>query len=160
MAVQDSEGIAPLASADAFATEVLCKIDSLSLEVADIAGTMEGLTRFVKHQEDLFAHLKAVAHAMADTIGRINAAGQETRHVTLQAGQQSTDSLRTIDDALAGVQSLVGAVQGIEQQLEGLEGALGEVGSMSRNIQKIARQTNLLALNATMSCSIKQRQFA
>ncbi|WP_239988764.1 methyl-accepting chemotaxis protein [Paramagnetospirillum kuznetsovii] len=132
---------------------MLKRIDSLSLEVADIAGTMEGLTRFVKHQEQLFSHLKSVAHAMADTIGLIDTAGQETRELTLQAGQQSADSLRTIDTALSGVNTLVSAVQGIEEQLEGLEGALGEVSSMSRNIQKIARQTNLLALNATIEAA-------
>ena len=147
-------GVSPAnTGADSFATEVLKKIDSLSLEVADIAGTMEGLTRFVKHQEELFSHLKTVAHAMAVAIGEIDAAGQETRTVTLEAGRQSSDSLRTIDEALSGVNRLVGAVQGIEQQLEGLEGALGEVSTMSRSIQKIARQTNLLALNATIEAA-------
>jgi methyl-accepting chemotaxis protein len=150
----DNGGVSPAnAEADSFATEVLKKIDSLSLEVADIAGTMEGLTRFVKHQEELFSHLKTVAHAMAVAIGQIDAAGQETRAVTLEAGRQSSDSLRTIDEALSGVNRLVGAVQGIEQQLEGLEGALGEVSTMSRSIQKIARQTNLLALNATIEAA-------
>ncbi len=147
-------GVSPaMAGADSFATEVLKKIDSLSLEVADIAGTMDGLTRFVKHQEELFSHLKSVAHAMAVAIGQIDVAGQETRTVTIEAGRQSTESLRTIDAALSGVNRLVGAVQGIEQQLEGLEGALGEVSTMSRSIQKIARQTNLLALNATIEAA-------
>ncbi|TAN73365.1 MAG: methyl-accepting chemotaxis protein [Magnetospirillum sp.] len=147
-------GVSPaMMGADSFATDVLRKIDSLSLEVADIAGTMDGLTRFVKHQEDLFSHLKAVAHAMAEAIGQIDAAGQETRAVTIEAGRQSSDSLRTIDAALSGVNRLVGAVQGIEQQLEGLEGALGNVSTMSRSIQKIARQTNLLALNATIEAA-------
>ncbi len=153
MADRDGGEAASQERADFFATEVLKKIDGFSLEVADIAGTMEGLTRFVKHQEQLFSHLKSVAHAMADTIGLINNAGQETRTLTLQAGQQSADSLRIIDEALSGVNSLVGAVQTIEHQLEGLEGALGEVSSMSRNIQKIARQTNLLALNATIEAA-------
>ena len=148
------DGVPPAAlGADSFATEVLKKIDSLSMEVADIAGTMDGLTRFVKHQEELFSHLKSVAHAMAAAIGQIDAAGQETRAVTIEAGRQSSSSLRTIDEALSGVNRLVGAVQGIEQQLEGLEGALGEVSSMSRSIQKIARQTNLLALNATIEAA-------
>ncbi|MDO8608650.1 MAG: methyl-accepting chemotaxis protein [Phaeospirillum sp.] len=147
-------GVSPAAmGADSFATDVLRKIDSLSLEVADIAGTMEGLARFVKHQEELFSHLKSVAHTMADAIGQIDLAGQETRAVTIEAGRQSSDSLRTIDAALSGVNRLVGAVQGIEQQLEGLEGALGEVSTMSRSIQKIARQTNLLALNATIEAA-------
>ncbi|MEO0036701.1 MAG: hypothetical protein RLZZ501_2724 [Pseudomonadota bacterium] len=143
----------PPVSVDSFATAILRKIDSLSIEVADIAGTMEDLTRFVTQQKDLFAHLKSVAHSMVETIGAIEAAGREARAVTEQAGQQSGESLQAIDHALAGVRNLVGSVQGIEQRLEGLEDALGSVGAMSRNIQKIARQTNLLSLNATIEAA-------
>ncbi len=139
--------------ADEFATEVLEKIETLSLEVADIAGTIDGLAKFVRHQEDLFAHLKSIAHTMAEAIRSIDAAGQETRDVTAQAGRQSGESLRTIDAALADINRLVGSVQGIEQRLEELEGALGEVSTRSRDIQKIARQTNLLALNATIEAA-------
>jgi methyl-accepting chemotaxis protein len=147
-------GVSPTAeSVDSFATEILKQIDSLSLEVADIAGTMDGLTRFVKHQEELFGHLKMIAHAMADTIGLIDKAGRETREMTVQAGHRSSESLHTVETALSGVNQLVSAVQGIEERLEGLDGALGEVSNMSRNIQKIARQTNLLALNATIEAA-------
>ncbi len=141
------------AKADVFAAEVLEKIETLSLEVADIAGTIDGLAKFVKHQEDLFAHLKSIAHTMAEAISSIDAAGRETRDVTSQAGRQSTESLRTIDAALGDINRLVGSVQGIEQRLEELEGALGEVSTRSRDIQKIARQTNLLALNATIEAA-------
>ncbi|MBC7906468.1 MAG: methyl-accepting chemotaxis protein [Rhodospirillaceae bacterium] len=139
--------------ADQFASAVLEKIEGLSLEVADIAGTIEGLSKFVKHQEDLFAHLKSIAHTMAEAIRSIDSAGRETRDVTAQAGSQSNDSLRTIDAALGDINRLVGAVQGIERRLEELDGALGDVRSMSRDIQKIARQTNLLALNATIEAA-------
>ncbi len=140
-------------AADAFAGEVLEKVEALSLEVADIAGTIDGLAKFVTHQEELFGNLKSIAHRMAEAIRSIDAAGRETRDVTAHAGQQSSDSLRTIEEALTDINELVGSVQGIEQRLEELEGALGEVGSMSRNIQKIARQTNLLALNATIEAA-------
>ncbi|HTH17429.1 MAG TPA: methyl-accepting chemotaxis protein [Magnetospirillum sp.] len=138
---------------DAFATEVLEKIEALSLEVADIAGTIDGLAKFVNHQEELFGHLKSIAHTMADAIRRIDAAGRETREVTMEAGRQSSESLHTIDAALGDINRLVGAVQGIEAQLEELEGALGDVSTRSRDIQKIARQTNLLALNATIEAA-------
>jgi len=144
---------APPHPVDRFATEILRRIDSLSLEVADIAGTMEGLTQFVAQQKDLFAHLKSIAHSMVETIGVIEAAGREAQAVTEQAGRESGESLRTIDRALTGVRGLVDSVQGIEHRLEGLENALGSVGAMSRNIQKIARQTNLLSLNATIEAA-------
>ncbi|MBI5163136.1 MAG: methyl-accepting chemotaxis protein [Magnetospirillum sp.] len=139
--------------ADGFAGEVLEQIESLSLEVADIAGAIDGLARFVKNQEELFGQLKGIAHAMADAIGRIDVAGRETRDVSTEAGRQSGESLRTIQGALSDIHRLVGSVQGIEERLEELEGALGNVSTMSRDIQKIARQTNLLALNATIEAA-------
>ncbi|MCA1908344.1 MAG: methyl-accepting chemotaxis protein [Magnetospirillum sp.] len=139
--------------ADHFASEVLEKIENLSLEVADIAGTIDGLAKFVKHQEDLFGQLKSIAHTMAEAIRRIDTAGRETRDVTSEAGRQSSQSLNTIGAALGDINRLVGSVQGIEERLEELEGALGEVSTMSRDIQKIARQTNLLALNATIEAA-------
>jgi methyl-accepting chemotaxis protein len=151
---EQGDGDPPAASkADSFASEVLEKIESLSLEVADIAGTIDGLARFVNHQEELFGHLKSIAYTMAQAIGHIDVAGRETRDVTIQAGQQSSESLRTIEAALSDINRLVGSVQGIERRLEELEGNLGEVSTMSRNIQKIARQTNLLALNATIEAA-------
>ncbi|HLO76201.1 MAG TPA: methyl-accepting chemotaxis protein [Magnetospirillum sp.] len=153
MAAQVGETKDDAAKADAFAAEVLGKIETLSLEVADVAGTIEGLANFVHHQEELFGHLKSIAHTMAEAIRRIDAAGRETRDVTAQAGRQSSESLHTIDAALGDINRLVGSVQGIEQRLEQLEGALGEVSTKSRDIQKIARQTNLLALNATIEAA-------
>jgi methyl-accepting chemotaxis protein len=147
------EDSSDITSADRFAGAVLEKIETLSLEVADIAGTIDGLAKFVKLQENLFANLKSIAHTMAEAIRSIDDAGRETRDVTVQAGQQSGDSLRTIDAALGDINRLVGSVQGIEERLEGLEGALGEVSTRSRDIQKIARQTNLLALNATIEAA-------
>jgi methyl-accepting chemotaxis protein len=153
MVEHDSGGNSASARGDAFAGEVLEKVESLSLEVADVAGTIDGLAKFVKHQEELFGNLKSIAHTMAEAIRRIDSAGRETRDVTAQAGQQSSESLRTIEEALADINRLVGSVQGIEERLEELEGALGEVSGASRSIQKIARQTNLLALNATIEAA-------
>jgi methyl-accepting chemotaxis protein len=153
MALEEGARHAGAAEADAFAGEVLEKVESLSLEVADISGTIDSLSKFVGGQEGLFRHLRDVAHAMAIAIQQIDAAGKATREVTLAAGAQSQGSLRTIEEALGDINRLVGSVQGIENQLEELEGALGNVGCMSRDIQKIARQTNLLALNATIEAA-------
>jgi methyl-accepting chemotaxis protein len=143
----------PAVDADAFANEVLERAESLSLEVADVAGVIDELANFVQNQERMFVSLKEIAHGMAEAIRRIDAAGRETHEVAALAGRQSSDSLRTIEGALADINSLVGSVQGIERRLEELEGTLGEVGTMSHAIQRIARQTNLLALNATIEAA-------
>lgn len=145
----DKETIAPCDD-DTFAGDVLQRVENFSLDVADIAGTIDELARFVHQQEDLFAHLKNIAHSMAEAIRHIDTVGRDTRDLTISAGQQSQQSLSTINNALADINTLVKAVQGIETSLGELEGALGDVGNKTRDIQGIARQTNLLALNATI----------
>ncbi len=140
-------------AADAFADEILRRVQELSLEVADIAGSVEGVARFVKHQETLFGHLKAIAADMAQAIHQIDAAAQETNRVAMQAAENSSHSQQTITAAVGNIHRLVGSVQGIEERLNVLESSLGEVRGMSRSIQAIARQTNLLALNATIEAA-------
>ncbi|MBF0393146.1 MAG: methyl-accepting chemotaxis protein [Alphaproteobacteria bacterium] len=151
--VEDCTSASERAEADAFASQVLDHVEKLSLEVADIAGSIEGVARFVKHQEHLFAHLKEVAAEMGGAIRRIEAFARETNVLTDETARQSGQSLQTIGQALGEVSHLVGSVQSMEQQLEAAEVALGDVRGMSRNIRTIARQTNLLALNATIEAA-------
>jgi methyl-accepting chemotaxis protein len=136
-----------------FMSAVMDKVDSLSLEVAEISGTIESLTQFVTRQESLFAHLRNLTHELTQSIGRIDRAGRETSEVAIEVANQSTRSLATVADSLAEIQRLVSSVQGIEQRLNTLESSLTAVRGMSRHIQGIAQQTNLLALNATIEAA-------
>ncbi len=136
-----------------FASSLLDKVEGLSLEVAEIAGTIQGMTAFVGHQEELFGHLRNLTHGLRASIGEIDEAGRQTTSVTSQAASQSVQSLTAVASALGEVRQLVDSVRGIEERLGSLEGSLGAVRGMSRNIQTIARQTNLLALNATIEAA-------
>ena len=136
-----------------FAASLLDKVEGLSLEVAEIAGTIQGMTAFVGHQEELFGHLRNLTHGLRASIGEIDEAGRQTTAVTGQAANQSVQSLTAVASALGEVRELVDAVRGIEERLGSLESSLGAVRGMSRNIQTIARQTNLLALNATIEAA-------
>ncbi len=138
---------------EGFATGLLEKVENLSLEVAEIAGNIQGMARFVAHQEELFTQLRDLTHNLAESIGQIEQAGRETNQVTMTAAAESSRSLTTVGAAVGKVHQLVGSVRGIEERLASLEGSLGAVRGMSRNIQSIARQTNLLALNATIEAA-------
>ncbi|PKU23830.1 methyl-accepting chemotaxis protein [Telmatospirillum siberiense] len=137
----------------AFVAAMLEKVESLSLEVAEISGTIESVTHFVAHQETLFAHLRELTHGLRDSIGQIDMAGRETSQVTGEAAVQSSQSLSAVAASLNDIQQLVASVQGIEERLGSLESSLTAVRGMSRHIQGIARQTNLLALNATIEAA-------
>ena len=138
---------------ESYAAGILEKVESLSLEVAEIAGTLQSMVVFVSRQEEMFGHLRQLTHDLRDAIGRIDDAGRETSVVTVEAAAESAQSLTTVTSAIGEIRNLVGSVRGIEERQGGLEGSLSAVRGMARNIQTIARQTNLLALNATIEAA-------
>jgi len=136
-----------------FASQILERVETLNLEVAEIAGSIDSVTRFVGQQEILFGHLRQLTQDLHSALGDIDHAGRETSHVTGDAAAQSIQSLAAAAAALGDIRHLASAVQGIEQRLETLDQSLGAVRGMTRNIQTISRQTNMLALNATIEAA-------
>ncbi|SRR5208283_4920258 len=136
-----------------FATNLLERVEALSLEVAEISGTVQDMAAFVGHQEKLFEHLRDLTHGLREDIGRIDAAGRETTAIAGGGASESMDSLKAGVSALAEIRRLVDSVRGIEERLGSLKSSLAGVRGMSSNIQTIARQTNLLALNATIEAA-------
>ena len=133
--------------------ELLNRVEALSLEVAEIAGTVQDMAAFVSHQEQLFEHLRELTHGLRGDIGQIDVAGRETNSVASQATSQSADSLKAAVSALSEIRRLVDSVRGIGERLGSLNSSLGAVRGMSSNIQTIASQTKLLALNAAIEAA-------
>tara|TARA_R110000787_G_scaffold86057_14_gene183482 strand:- start:20795 stop:22198 length:1404 start_codon:yes stop_codon:yes gene_type:complete len=138
---------------DAFASDVLAMAQELALEIADVAGNVDAVTRFVAHQAELFAELTSLAQSMAESVQTIADAGDQSNEVTRNVGAEMTQSRQTVDTAINSIAELVGSVSGIEERLAGLEASLSGVARISRDIQGIASQTNLLALNATIEAA-------
>ncbi len=138
---------------EALAPRLLDKVESLSLQVAEIAGGIQNMVGFVGHQETLFTQLRGLIHTLNEAVAGMEQAGRETGQATGQAAAHSSRSLATVAGALDEIHQLVQSVRGIEERLNSLDSSLGAVRGMSRNIQTIARQTNLLALNATIEAA-------
>jgi methyl-accepting chemotaxis protein len=136
-----------------FGNALLKQLDTVSLEMAEIAGSVSDVAGFVSQQADLFTQLRNLMQDLTADIGHIDQAGRETSQASLAATNRSTQSLGAADGAMSSIRHLVESVGGISQRLSGLDSALGAVHQASRIIQTISRQTNMLALNATIEAA-------
>jgi len=137
-------------SPEIFAVEILARVEKLVLEVADIAGSIDDVSKFVVQQRDGFAHIRTITQQLDSLIGQIAADGDATNQVAAEAGDNSRQSLATVRAALGDIGALAESVRAIQAQLSHLDAMLSEVGSSAQSIQMIAGKTNLLALNATI----------
>ena len=138
---------------DTFADQLLTRIEVISLELADVAGSLESLSTFVESQEKLFEEILDVANSMAESIQGIDSLGSVTKETTSSAAEEMSQSRLTVSNSVSEINKLVEAISGIEHNLGDLEGALNQVTGMSKEIEAIAKQTNLLALNATIEAA-------
>ena len=134
----------------------------------------ETIGRVIETVTSAATQLQASSGQMADT------ASHTTSQATsvAQSAQLASGNVQTVASA---TEQLAASIREIAQQVErsqsvsnragdeaanttshiqGLSQNVGKIGEIVNLINDIAAQTNLLALNATMSCSIKQRQFA
>ncbi|WP_119166400.1 methyl-accepting chemotaxis protein [Algihabitans albus] len=126
---------------------------SLSLELVDVAGGIEAATQTFSTQAEAFGSLLQNAETIGSQNAKIAEAAQTASETAKTASSEVVSSRDTIEGSLGDIHALVEAVTEIEQQLNGLQDALGEVGKVAADIDAIARQTNLLALNATIEAA-------
>ena len=139
--------------ADSFAGDVLDHAEGIGMEVADIAGTIEGVARFVAHQVNLFDRLRAIVTEMIEATRHIDEAGRQTRSATQAADSQLGQSRQAVGTAVADIKKLAESMAAIEKRLESLDDSLKAVTGIATGIEAIAKQTNLLALNATIEAA-------
>ena len=138
--------------------------DDLQARVALLAGTVGASTE----------ELRGASHTMAafadQTAGQADAASKaaEVSEHNIQTAAAATEELaasiqeisRQVGQSADIAANAVSEAERTDTMIKGLAEAAAKIGTVVKLINDIASQTNLLALNATMSCSIKQRQFA
>jgi methyl-accepting chemotaxis protein len=133
--------------------ELVHKLDKVSLEMAEVAGSVSEIARFVNDQQQLFDQLRELVEKLTADIGDIEQAGRDTNEAAAHAAEQSNRSLTAAGQAVTAIRQLVESVGSMGDRLGGLDSSLDAVRHTSRTIQTIARQTNMLALNATIEAA-------
>ena len=130
--------------------KVIETVTSAATELQAASGQMAGTATETSAQATTVASAAQQASANVETVA---AATEELaasiKEIAHQVERSQTVSVRAGEEA-----------GNTTSQIRALSDNVSKIGEIVKLINDIAAQTNLLALNATMSCSIKQRQFA
>lgn len=153
-AVPDNSHEEPVAEpVDEFAESVLKSVQSLAIELADVAGNVDSVFQRVSTQTNYLIELTSLATQLSEAASDINEAGAQASLHAEQVQAGNAESEATVKAATQRISNLVVGVSGIEDQLVALNKSLSGVSKVSGDIQTVARLTNLLALNATIEAA-------
>ena len=125
----------------------------LGIEVVDVSGNIEAISRRVRQQSESFQSLHESVEAISRTNEEIARNVGSVHDLATAAEDKVGESKVAMHEATDGIGRLIEAVQAIADEMDGLRTALGEVSQVAASIDSIARQTNLLALNATIEAA-------
>lgn len=143
----------PNADAGELAWRVSDEVGKLSVDIADVVGDVQQVSRLIDNQTEQF-------HVIADATKEIVASNlqiadmaAETQRVAKQAHDDVDASHSELSKSLTDISELVDAVKAIGDQLATFETAMQSVAKVSAEIGQIARHTNILSLNATIEAA-------
>jgi methyl-accepting chemotaxis protein len=136
-----------------FFADVAEQAGRLNNEIVDVSGHVDGLAETVKSQALAFGELGGSAKVMREMLEAITHRAQSTNDSLGLTRNKVQTSRSTAETGIAEVTRLVGAVQGMGQELNEFRSALQGVAEVAMKVGRIAQQTNLLALNATIEAS-------
>jgi methyl-accepting chemotaxis protein len=133
---------------DRVVAELASRIGSLSVEVADIAGNLEEVTRRIAEQAEQFRELQQTGQTMVVGNHSIDRASRKAQEAASAAGTEIAESRALIGGAVQNISRLNASVTRIEDRLGSFGPVLKQIASVSTAIETIAKQTRLLSLNA------------
>jgi len=129
-------------------SELASRVGTLGVELADVAGNLEEVTKRVTNQAEQFKELQRAAETMVAGNREIDRASKEAQQAASAAGTEIAESRTLIGGAVQHIADLTGAVGHIEERLGSFSALLRQIGGVATSIERIAKQTRLLSLNA------------
>ena len=136
-----------------FEAEVKQVAERVTMAAGAMAGSAQDMTAQMGQAAIQARDVATSSDRAADNVQAVAAATEELSASVAEISRQVATSAEVAQTAVQEAEATGSIVRGLAE-------AVGRIGQVVNLINDIASQTNLLALNATMSCSIKQRQFA
>jgi methyl-accepting chemotaxis protein len=146
--MNDSQG-----ASERLVNELASRVGSLGVEVADIAGNLDEVTKRLGDQASQFKELQEAAEAMAAGNREIDRAARTTQDAASTAGDEIAESRSLIEGAVQRMSDLTTAVVRIEERLESFSTVLKQIAGVASSIETVAKQTRLLSLNAAIEAA-------
>ena len=128
-------------------------VSLIDISSGSLLGNAQTLSRNAQETMVQAGSVTAMTGQVTANVQSVSAATQELSSSVTEISRQVAHSATISSEAVRQAGET-------DRQVQGLAQAAQKIGEVVNLINDIASQTNLLALNATMSCSIKQRQFA
>lgn len=129
------------------------RLDVMSADVADIAGTVQAAEARIASAADDAARLAATAARLGDAAARAAEAGAGASEAVLAARSTAGHAIASGHEAARRIATVAEAMADAGARLSALDEALSRVRRVASGIAQIAGQTNLLALNATIEAA-------
>ena len=110
------------------------ELSAFGLDMAAIAGAMEGISASSIEEVKQFDALTTDLTAVKACTGEINASMKSAREVTQQVGDELGQSQQSANDAIVAIQELISDVSGFDSNMEELNGAMESVRSVTGSV--------------------------
>lgn len=136
-----------------FINKIVSETSKIGLEVADISGDIDIITKASEVQSASAGELEVTSEALSETNNRVAHHIQSMCGVIEQVGGEIQSSKEQVVATTGNIRQFAEDVESIASQVLELREDLLKIVSFTQSINKINGQINLLALNATIEAA-------